>query len=121
LRYVCNAAADSAKSHEASHAAGGGAIGLTEDRRRRWPSLAPAHPQKLQSGVSVAERGVCERLPHRERQHLVHRKECRRIAVANSLAAFDKLSSYTLEQHGELGLNLFPNAREGNTATDFAQ
>jgi hypothetical protein len=27
------------------------------------------------------------------------------------------LSSYTLEQYGEFGFNLFPNAREGNTAT----
>jgi hypothetical protein len=32
------------------------------------------------------------------------------------LAVNQVLSSYTLEQHGELGLNVFPNAREGNTA-----
>jgi len=78
------------------------------------PGCAGIGPSRLESDLLPYARAISD---SQKRQILLNVVRVRYGDTPTFLGVGQVLSSYTLEQHGELGLNLFPNAREGNTAT----
>ena len=78
------------------------------------PGCAGVGPSRLRSDLLPYAEAIAD---SQKRQVLLNIVRVRYGDMPTFLAVNQVLSSYTLEQHGELGFNLFPNAREGNTGT----
>jgi hypothetical protein len=78
------------------------------------PGCAGVGPNRLESDLLPYAKAISD---SQKRQIPLNIVRLRYGDTPTFLSVNQVLSSYTLEQDGELGLDLFPNAREGNTAT----
>jgi hypothetical protein len=78
------------------------------------PGCAGVGPSRLESDLLPYATAISD---SQKRQILLNIVRLRYGDTPTFLSVNQVLSSYTLEQYGEFGFNLFPNAREGNTAT----
>src|SRR5580704_19210244 len=82
------------------------------------PGCAGIGPNRLERDLLPYASAISD---SQKRQILLNIVRLRYGDTPTFLSVNQVLASYTLEQRGELGLNLFPNAREGNAGTGLGE